>query len=167
MAVSVSARVSLLFASGPDKCVAARRHLARRGDVLVAVDGRSTLVRKSYPRILAYLNECVPTPPPFVALDAVLCARAVLLCRMRSRRAYELTFRLPQVALDAKPAISTRTQYDEASGNLEGYLNKLSKGSMFSKPKWEVRYGICHICIVIALECFTCCLDMCVVCRNV
>lgn len=91
---------------------------ARRGDVLVAVDGRSTLLRKSFPKILMYLNK------------------------LHNRRAYELTFRLPQVALDARPPLSTRTQFDPLTGNVEGYLNKLSQGGMFSKPKWEIRYFV-------------------------
>jgi hypothetical protein len=39
----------------------ARRDLSRHGDVLVAVDGRSTLLRKSFPKILLYLNQCVRT----------------------------------------------------------------------------------------------------------
>ena len=135
-----------------------RRDLARRGDVLVAVDGRSTLVRKSYPRILHYLNECVLYLCVCVCVRARVCVcvcACVPVCafafahscvcvsvcspRMRNRRAYELTFRLPLVALDAKSPVSTRTQYDEATGNVEGYLNKLSHGGMFSKPKWEVR----------------------------
>lgn len=58
---------------------------------------------------------------------------------MRNRKAYELTFRLPQVALDARPPLSTRTQFDPRTGNVEGYLNKLSRGGLFTKPKWEIR----------------------------
>ena len=102
------------------------------------MDGRSTLVRKSFPRILAYLNEYV-TSVRDSPLDSFQLQCSTY-CRMRSRRAYTLTFRLPQVALDARPPVSTRTQFDTASGNVEGYLNKLSRGGMFSKPKWEVRY---------------------------
>jgi hypothetical protein len=59
--------------------------------------------------------------------------------RLRNRKAYELTFRLPQVALDARPPLSTRVMFDLRTGNLEGYLNKLSRGGVFTRAKWEIR----------------------------
>ena len=58
---------------------------------------------------------------------------------MKNRKAYELTVRLPQVALDARAPLSTRAMFDPRNGNLEGYLNKLSRGGVFSRPKWEIR----------------------------